>query len=280
MGVFNISPIDKGGMLYKPSVAVTRAIGPELTPIAFGLHTAWKNGFHTASVGFGRPTDLDEAVAAASLYNDEETMKEVSAATERLEELAREKMGDEWYEKGLLNLPSCFAKETGGTAIGHILWLHNLITAYGMYDFSKERYKNIEGARAKLWKSNKSVEEIISTFNEGNIGFNYDPKFDLSDALKNHYNPTLVMKKITECQSWLSKTTNFTEDELKYKGWNGAYDLRTWEIHPGEFPSASDVLLQNLSIGYLRHSNGSKDEGWKKIVRQTRAAYGIGIEQY
>ena len=35
IGVFQISPVDKGGMLYKPSVDVYRANGTQLSPIAF-----------------------------------------------------------------------------------------------------------------------------------------------------------------------------------------------------------------------------------------------------
>jgi predicted aldo/keto reductase-like oxidoreductase len=40
MGVFNISPFDKGGKLYKPSNLVAKAIGTKLTPISFAsLHS-------------------------------------------------------------------------------------------------------------------------------------------------------------------------------------------------------------------------------------------------
>jgi len=35
MGVFNISPFDKGGKLYRPSATITKAIGAELSPITF-----------------------------------------------------------------------------------------------------------------------------------------------------------------------------------------------------------------------------------------------------
>eukprot|EP00986_Skeletonema_menzelii_P007073 scaffold2730_cov109-Skeletonema_menzelii.AAC.1 len=48
MGVFNISPFDKGGKLYRPSEAVAKAIGPELSPIAFAALHSWKTqGMHT-----------------------------------------------------------------------------------------------------------------------------------------------------------------------------------------------------------------------------------------
>jgi len=50
MGVFIISPVDKGGKLFQPSVPVARAIGPSLTPIAFAALHAWKSvGAHTVS---------------------------------------------------------------------------------------------------------------------------------------------------------------------------------------------------------------------------------------
>jgi predicted aldo/keto reductase-like oxidoreductase len=56
-----------------------------------------------------------------------------------------ETCGKDWAEKGLLNLPTCYEECTSGIAIGHILWLHNLLTSYGMYDFCKDRYKMLEG---------------------------------------------------------------------------------------------------------------------------------------
>jgi len=269
MGVFNISPIDKGGYLQCPSAVVARTIGPHISPITFALLTNWNTfAFHTSSVGFGRPTDVDEAAHAASLLHDASTMKEVKAANERLTALAKEKLGNEWYKKGLLNIPSCYNKETDGIAIGHILWLHNLITAFGMYHFAKQRYTMLESGRA----GKTTFEDYIQKVPEGNPGLSYDPNFDLTKALSNHYNPKLALKKIVEVHSWLSKDVVFTEKELEARGWNFAYDLQTWDIFGHSSPK--DIILFNLTGGILRTiDNGPKSNKWMKELKQTKASY-------
>ena len=102
MGVFQISPIDKGGKLFRPSTTVANATGPELSPIAFAALHAWKTqGMHTISVGFARPSDLDEVVDAARMFADTtgKTDQLLKAAETKLNSIAEEKLGKEWYEK-------------------------------------------------------------------------------------------------------------------------------------------------------------------------------------
>ena len=60
--------------------------------------------------------------------------------------------------KGLLNIPSFYTESSDGMAIGHMLWLHNCLTAYGMYEFAKDRYGMIEGPGAK-WSKKRTFEE-------------------------------------------------------------------------------------------------------------------------
>ena len=159
MGVFNISPVDKGGRLYQPSVQVARTIGPKLTPIAFGILSSWMSGMHTVSVGFARPEDLTEALEAVELYTRKaETLPLLENATNRLNKLAQDRLGDEWYEKGLLNIPSALQRECNGIGLGHVLWCYNMLHAFGMYDTAKDRYGKLESI-GKSWKKKKSYEE-------------------------------------------------------------------------------------------------------------------------
>jgi predicted aldo/keto reductase-like oxidoreductase len=160
MGVFNISPNDKGGKLYRPTAAVAKAIGPEMSPIAFAALYSWKvEGMHTVSVGFARSSDLDEVIEAARIYADGERADAlVRAAAGRLERLAMDRLGKEWFEKGLLNVPSFYEEETDGICIGHMLWLHNCLTAYGMYEFARDRYGSLENS-GKSWSKSLSFEE-------------------------------------------------------------------------------------------------------------------------
>lgn len=145
MGVFQISPVDKGGKLYRPSNICATLVGKDLTPYGFALLYAWtKGGIDTSSVGIARPSDLDEVMGAIRLMNlakkskvDLESL--LDTAISRLNARAEEELGKEWIEKGLMNLPTCNDESTDGVFVGHILWIYNLLTIYGMYDFCRDR---------------------------------------------------------------------------------------------------------------------------------------------
>jgi predicted aldo/keto reductase-like oxidoreductase len=157
MGLFQISPVDKGGKLFRPSQDVVSLVGRELTPIAFALLYGWKEiGFHTTSVGVARKSDLDEVLQAARMMALSNSEGLYESAKDRLNERAVERLGAEWDEKGLVNLPSMLDESTDGIAIGHILWLYNLLVNYGMYEFCHDRYSSLVHAP---WNKKKSFQE-------------------------------------------------------------------------------------------------------------------------
>ena len=165
MGVFQISPFDKGGKLYRPSKECALTLGNETTPIEFAALYAWKKvGIHTSSVGFGRPSDLDEVMNAARIMalGNENSLLEKSL--DRMKLHFEEKVGKDWSEKGLLNLPNCFDSSSHGIALGQILFLHDLLVGYGMYEFCKDRYMGLETTKwDKQWDNKKSFEQNVKT---------------------------------------------------------------------------------------------------------------------
>jgi predicted aldo/keto reductase-like oxidoreductase len=69
MGVFIISPNDKGGKLYEPPRKLVELCAP-LTPMQFnGLYCLAREQVHTLSCGASRPGDFDEHVAALEYYD-------------------------------------------------------------------------------------------------------------------------------------------------------------------------------------------------------------------
>src|SRR3954471_23976416 len=69
MGVFIISPNDKGGKLYEPSRKMSELCAP-LTPMQFNdLYCLARPQVHTLSCGAARPRDFDEHVAALQHYD-------------------------------------------------------------------------------------------------------------------------------------------------------------------------------------------------------------------
>ena len=135
-------------------------IGPELSPIEFAALHSWKTqGMHTISVGLARSSDLDEVIEAARIYSEGDKAESILwAAENRLKQLAINNLGSDWVQKGLLNLPSFFDKASDGMAIGHLLWLHGCVKAFGMYDFARDRYRSLEKT---MWDPNKTFEENV-----------------------------------------------------------------------------------------------------------------------
>ena len=69
MGVFIISPTDKGGMLQKPSAKMTDLCEP-LSPMQFNdLYCLSRPDVHTLSVGAARPSDFDAHIQALAHYD-------------------------------------------------------------------------------------------------------------------------------------------------------------------------------------------------------------------
>jgi uncharacterized protein len=271
MGVFNISPIDKGGMLYAPSKPVARLIGPHMSPITFAALDAWKSsGIHTISVGFARPSDLDEILAAAELFAEGDYEADLKAANERLTKHAEEILGTEWMSKGMINLPDCEQEATDGTAIGHIMWCHTLMLTYGMYEFCKARYSNLEATK---WNDKKTFEQNRVTMPSGNIGRAYVAKIDYTMALQNHYASDMVKHKMVETHEWLSTSSkSLTDGQRKERGWDVAYDLRVWECFPGNSPTVAGVVLNSLTGGWLGCGGSGPTQESKDLAAAIRKA--------
>ncbi len=137
MGVFIISPSNKGGMLYQPSQKLTELCVP-LSPIVFNnLFCLSHPQVHTLSVGAARPQDFDEHLKTLDLLDRAEEL--LPPIMNRLEQAAIEALGKDWYQTWHIGLPQ--PEETPyHINIPAILWLFNLVKAYDMLDFAKMRY--------------------------------------------------------------------------------------------------------------------------------------------
>lgn len=82
-----------------------------------------------------------------------------------------------------------------------------------------------------LWND---LTHILSNSNAGNPGRSYDATVDLTEALKDHYNPELVKQKLAEVHGWLNKDAKITDQDRAEKGWSRAYNLTTWGQFPGK----------------------------------------------
>jgi predicted aldo/keto reductase-like oxidoreductase len=137
MGVFIISPTDKGGMLYKPPQKLIDICTP-LSPIVFNdLFCLSHPQVHTLSVGASRPQNFDEHLKTLQLLeSSDEILLPILA---RLEQEAMLRLGEDWVKTWQIGLPK-FDETPGSVNIPVILWLRNLAIAYDMIDYAKMRY--------------------------------------------------------------------------------------------------------------------------------------------
>ena len=262
MGIFIISPYDKGGALYSPSRKLRNICAPEAEPMVYQSWWLWNHDklnigenapkIHTFTVGAARPSDLDEpALAAYHLRtNAEKVLKDVKTIYERMKAAYDASVGEKWAKSWWKGLPKAL---TSQYQIEHnqMVWLYNSVKAYGLYSFAKARYGAFEG-NAKKWDYSKSAEENFAII--GTRGWGYVPGLPL-DSLQNYNtdlkdvpqeNKAKVIEAESFCLKWLASSvagrgvTAETGDSSKIPkveipaAWETAYDLRTWPDFPDQ----------------------------------------------
>lgn len=137
MGVFIISPSDKGGHLYNPSDTL-KALCQPLSPMVFNdLFCLSHPQIHTLSIGAARPTDFDEHLKTLPLLDQAETY--LPPILQRLEQRAKTVLGEDWLRTWRVGLPSP-EQTPGNINIPVILWLRNLLLAFDMEAYAQARY--------------------------------------------------------------------------------------------------------------------------------------------
>ncbi|NJR69531.1 MAG: aldo/keto reductase [Synechococcales cyanobacterium CRU_2_2] len=137
MGVFIISPSDKGGHLYNPTPKLVELCQP-LHPMVFNdLFCLSHPQVHTLSLGAARPSDFDLHFQTLDLLDQADEILPPIVA--RLEAEAIAVLGQDWYDTWAVGLPEA-AQVPGNINIHTILWLRNLLLAYDMEDYAKARY--------------------------------------------------------------------------------------------------------------------------------------------
>jgi len=181
LGVFIISPTDKGGHLHTPSTKMLELCSP-LHPIVFNdLFCLRNKNVHTLSVGIAQESDFDLHLEAVSLLS--ETEHYVPQILNRLREESINALGLEWYQNWNINLPS-WECTPGNINIPILLWLSNLIDWLDMEGFARARYQLL--GNGSHWFPGCNANLLDVDVSEG----------QLLKVLEGHINPTKVINKL------------------------------------------------------------------------------------
>ncbi len=157
MGVFIISPNDKGGLLYKPSPKLSELCAP-LHPMVFnGLFCLSHPEVHTLSCGVSTAADFDAHLATVELLD--QAGEVIAPILARLEAAMEEAVGREWVETWQRGLPE-WHETPGGINIPVILRLRNLALAFDMVEYGKMRYNLLGNGGA--WFPGNTAEQVAS----------------------------------------------------------------------------------------------------------------------
>jgi predicted aldo/keto reductase-like oxidoreductase len=184
MGVFIISPSDKGGMLYKPSAKWKKACEP-VSPMIFNdLFCLSRPEVHTLSLGAARPSDFDEHVKALSYMP--QAQQWVSEIQKKLLDLMHEAVGQNWWETFSEGLPLWDATP-GNVNIPIILWLWSLVKGWDMSEYAKMRYNLLGNGGHWFPGNNASAVD----------------RLDLASAIKNNPHRDKIVQVLRETHALL-----------------------------------------------------------------------------
>ncbi len=184
MGVFIISPSDKGGHLYAPPQRLVELCQP-LSPMVFNdLFCLSHPQVHTLSLGAAKPADFEEHLKVLPLVAQADEL--LPPILEKLESRAIATLGESWYRTWREGLPD-IQSTPGNINIAIALWLGNLAEAFDMHEYAIARYNMLGGA--SHWFPGNRADRLS--------------ELDLSDSLRNSPHADIIPARLAKVHEML-----------------------------------------------------------------------------
>jgi hypothetical protein len=146
MGVFIISPNDKGGKLYEPPEKLVGLCAP-LSPMQFNdLYCLAREEVHTLSCGASKPGDFDEHIRALEFYD--KIPETIAPVEKRLRAEMERVLGADWCARWFEGLPD-YTDVPDEINVSEILRLWTYAKSLDLVAWGKMRY-NLLG-QAEHW---------------------------------------------------------------------------------------------------------------------------------
>lgn len=140
MGVFIISPTDKGGMLQRPPDRL-RSLCRPLSPLQFNdLYCLSRPEIHTISVGAAEPGNFDEHAAALRHLGGCGDL--LAGIDSRLRQAMQAQTGFADPGEQGAELPP-WQETPGYINLRYILWLWHLARGWGLVEYGKRQYRKL-----------------------------------------------------------------------------------------------------------------------------------------
>jgi predicted aldo/keto reductase-like oxidoreductase len=147
LGIFIISPTDKGGHLHHPSKPLRELTSP-LSPMLFNdFWCLQQPGVCTISVGASAPEQFGEHLRVLPLLEQQSTDL-LDDIDDRLRQAMAQATGNERPDAHWLRMPP-WDNAPGLINLPMVIWLYNLLRGWGMKEYARTRYRML--GRGSSW---------------------------------------------------------------------------------------------------------------------------------